>query len=54
MTQDATIRPQIRVLVVDDSAFMRSALSRMISSEAGFEVVGTASCGSDARLPAAR
>jgi len=48
MTQDATIRPQIRVLVVDDSAFMRSALSRMISSEAGFEVVGTASCGSDA------
>jgi two-component system, chemotaxis family, protein-glutamate methylesterase/glutaminase len=42
------------VLVVDDSAFMRSALSRMISSEAGFEVVGTASSGSEAleKIPA--
>lgn len=38
----------IRVLVVDDSAFMRTALSRMISSEAGFEVVATASSGIDA------
>jgi len=38
----------IRVLVVDDSAFMRTALSRMISSESGLEVVGTASSGSDA------
>ncbi len=48
MTQNATIPPPIRVLVVDDSAFMRTALSRMISSEAGFEVAGTAGCGSEA------
>jgi two-component system chemotaxis response regulator CheB len=38
----------IRVLVVDDSAFMRTALTRMIQSEADFQVVGTASSGSDA------
>jgi len=38
----------IRVLVVDDSAFMRTALSRMIGSEFGCEVVATASSGSDA------
>jgi len=44
----------IRVLVVDDSAFMRTALSRMIASEAGFEVVGTARSGADAleKIPA--
>lgn len=54
MTQDLTIRPPVRVLVVDDSAFMRTALSRMISSEAGLEVAGTASSGSDAldKIPA--
>jgi two-component system chemotaxis response regulator CheB len=40
--------PDIRVLVVDDSAFMRTALTRMIQSEADFQVVGTASSGSDA------
>ena len=40
--------PDIRVLVVDDSAFMRTALTRMIQSEADFQVVGTVSCGSDA------
>src|SRR5579863_4928303 len=38
----------IRVLIVDDSAFMRTALSRMIASEAGLEVAGTASSGSEA------
>jgi two-component system chemotaxis response regulator CheB len=48
MTQDATTRPPIRVLVVDDSAFMRTALSRMISSESGLEVAATASSGSEA------
>ena len=32
----------IRVLIVDDSAMMRSILSRLISSDAGFEVAGTA------------
>lgn len=40
--------PDIRVLVVDDSAFMRTALTRMIQAEADFQVVGTASCASDA------
>ena len=47
MSQDATTRP-IRVLIVDDSAFMRAALSRMITAEGGLEVAGTALCGSDA------
>jgi two-component system chemotaxis response regulator CheB len=36
------------VLVVDDSAFMRTALSRMIASESGFEIAGTACSGSEA------
>lgn len=40
--------PPIRVLIVDDSAFMRTALSRMISAESDLEVAGTATCGSDA------
>jgi two-component system chemotaxis response regulator CheB len=48
MTQDLAGRPRVRVLVVDDSAFMRTALSRMIASESGFEVIATACCGSDA------
>ncbi len=48
MTLDATTRAEVRVLVVDDSAFMRVALSRMIASEPSFEVVGTACNGSDA------
>jgi two-component system, chemotaxis family, protein-glutamate methylesterase/glutaminase len=39
---------QVRVLVVDDSAFMRAALTRMIQSEPAFEVVGTANSGSEA------
>ncbi|HXY78113.1 MAG TPA: chemotaxis response regulator protein-glutamate methylesterase [Candidatus Acidoferrales bacterium] len=38
----------IRVLVVDDSAFMRTALSRMITSEPDMAVAGTAGCGSEA------
>jgi two-component system chemotaxis response regulator CheB len=48
MSLDATTRSEVRVLVVDDSAFMRTALSRMISSELGFEVVGTACSGIEA------
>jgi two-component system, chemotaxis family, protein-glutamate methylesterase/glutaminase len=48
MSQDFRIRCATRVLVVDDSAFMRTALSRMIGSEADFEVVGTASSGAEA------
>lgn len=38
----------IRVLVVDDSAFMRKMLSAMIGSDAGLELVGTARDGADA------
>lgn len=38
----------IKVLVVDDSAFMRSIVSRMISKSPDIEVVGTAKDGIDA------
>lgn len=38
----------IRVLVVDDSAFMRTALSRMIQSDPDLDVVGNASDGQQA------
>jgi two-component system chemotaxis response regulator CheB len=48
MTQTAEGRPRVRVLIVDDSAFMRTALSTMIAAEAGFEVAATACNGSDA------
>ena len=48
MNTNLTTRSPIRVLVVDDSAFMRTALSRMITSEHGFEVVGTACSGAEA------
>jgi len=48
MTEGAPSRSPIRVLIVDDSAFMRTALSRMIASESGVEVVGTATTGSEA------
>jgi two-component system chemotaxis response regulator CheB len=37
-----------RVLIVDDSAFMRTALSRMVMFDPDLEVVGTASCGNEA------
>ena len=47
MSLDLSTRP-IRVLIVDDSAFMRTALSRMIASESGLEVAGAASSGSEA------
>jgi two-component system, chemotaxis family, protein-glutamate methylesterase/glutaminase len=45
---------QVRVFVIDDSAFMRTSLSRMISSDLGLRVVGTAANGNDAlqRIPA--
>jgi two-component system, chemotaxis family, protein-glutamate methylesterase/glutaminase len=48
MSVIATHREPIRVLVVDDSAFMRAALSRMIASAPDFEVAGTASNSSEA------
>jgi two-component system chemotaxis response regulator CheB len=38
----------MRVVVVDDSAFMRKTLSAIISAERGYEVVGTARDGEDA------
>lgn len=37
----------IRVLVVDDSAFMRNAISSYLTQDAGIEVVGTARDGMD-------
>jgi two-component system chemotaxis response regulator CheB len=40
-------REKIRVLVVDDSAFVRQALSRMIGSAPDMEVVGTAGDGAE-------
>jgi two-component system, chemotaxis family, protein-glutamate methylesterase/glutaminase len=54
MIQDIPTRPSIRVLVVDDSAFMRTALSRMIASESDLEVVATACSGAEAleKIPA--
>jgi hypothetical protein len=38
MIWDAPTSSLIRVLVVDDSAFMRNFLSRMITCESGLEV----------------
>jgi two-component system chemotaxis response regulator CheB len=48
MSEDVKVGAQVRVLVVDDSAFMRSALTRIIQSASGLEVVGTATSGKDA------
>lgn len=48
MTQSPTAGLRTRVLVVDDSAFMRTALSRMVEGEADLEVVATACSGSSA------
>lgn len=39
---------KVRVLVVDDSAFARKAISKMIESDPDLEVVGTANDGQDA------
>jgi two-component system chemotaxis response regulator CheB len=47
-TDDARSRHRTRVLVVDDSAFMRIALSRMIASEPDLEIVAAASNGNEA------
>ena len=38
---------KVRVLIVDDSAFMRSMLKKMIESSPDFEVVGTANNGKE-------
>ena len=45
MSDTRSILSRVRVLIVDDSAFMRTSLSRMIASAPDFEVVGTASNG---------
>ncbi|HEX6878890.1 MAG TPA: chemotaxis response regulator protein-glutamate methylesterase [Terriglobales bacterium] len=47
MNKEKHERP-IRVMVVDDSAFMRTAISRMITSDASLEVAGSASDGQQA------
>lgn len=47
MTKDAK-NSQIRVLIVDDSAFMRTALSKMISLDPDLKVAGTAASGREA------
>src|SRR5581483_7481060 len=49
-TSDRASRPDrpIRVLVVDDSAFMRKMLSEILASAPELEVVGTARDGEDA------
>ncbi len=39
---------RIRVLIVDDSAFMRAALARMVASDPDLWVVGTAASGAEA------
>ena len=41
----------VKVLVVDDSAFMRNAISNMLSSDAQIKVVGTARDGEDFAAP---
>jgi two-component system chemotaxis response regulator CheB len=48
MNQDPEMRGQISVLIVDDSAFMRTALSRIIGSDPDVHVVGAARDGSEA------
>ena len=46
MSECGTVRAKTRVLVVDDSAFMRAALTRMINCMPDLEVVASASSGS--------
>jgi two-component system, chemotaxis family, protein-glutamate methylesterase/glutaminase len=48
MSVNLEVQPRIRVLIVDDSAFMRTALARMIDCEPDLQVVATARCASDA------
>jgi two-component system, chemotaxis family, protein-glutamate methylesterase/glutaminase len=48
VTQETETRRPVSILVVDDSAFMRNALSRMINSDPDLSVVGTAGDGTEA------
>ena len=43
-----TITSKVKVLVVDDSSFMRRIISDILSSDPHIEVVGTARDGEDA------
>jgi len=51
-----TIRPGVRVLVVDDSAFMRYTIAKHLETEPAISVVGTARDGLEAlaKIPALR
>ncbi|HEU5076048.1 MAG TPA: chemotaxis response regulator protein-glutamate methylesterase [Polyangiaceae bacterium] len=40
--------PKVRVLIVDDSAFMRSAVARLLETDGRFEIVGQAKDGKEA------
>jgi two-component system, chemotaxis family, protein-glutamate methylesterase/glutaminase len=48
MRTEPGIPSRISVLLVDDSAFTRTALTRMISSDTDLQVVGTACDGTEA------
>lgn len=39
---------RIKVLIVDDSAFMRTAIERMLQDDAGIEIIGSAANGKEA------
>lgn len=48
MNNGSSISRPVKVLVADDSAFMRTALTRMIESDPGLRVCGTAQTGNQA------
>ena len=48
MSPEATNTRLVRVLVADDSAFMRTAITRMIESDPGLRVIGSAQTGHEA------
>ncbi|TAK26888.1 MAG: chemotaxis response regulator protein-glutamate methylesterase [Chloroflexota bacterium] len=48
MIEQPVTSKRIRVLVVDDSAFMRVALARLLASDPGIEVIDTAHTGTEA------
>lgn len=48
MNQTVESPKRIQVLVVDDSAFMRTALTRMVESDVSLRVTGTAQNGREA------
>src|SRR3954465_13279789 len=45
---DALIRPDVSVLIVDDSVVVRRVLKRMLESDPGIHVVGMAADGEEA------